>query len=148
MSQKISFSTTKNILFLTDEPVTQQNPCIPFPCGANANCDNGVCTCLPEYFGNPITGCRPECVLNTDCSRDKACIRNKCQDPCPGTCAFNAVCNVINHIPMCSCPSGFQGNAFVQCNPSPGTAFSLNNQIFYSLRNKLYAETLYIIIIF
>lgn len=73
-----------------------------------------------NYIGNPYTGCRPECVLNTDCPRDRACVRNQCQDPCPGTCATNAVCNVINYTPMCSCPTGFEGNAFVMCNPVQG----------------------------
>jgi hypothetical protein len=96
------------------EPV-KTDPCNPSPCGANAQCDNGVCTCLPEYQGDPYRGCRPECVLNSDCTRDKACIRNKCTDPCPGTCGQNAECAVINHIPTCSCIQGYTGNAFVLC---------------------------------
>lgn len=101
------------------EPI-KQDPCNPSPCGSNANCDNGVCTCLPEYQGDPYTGCRPECVLNNECPRDKSCIRNKCIDPCPGTCGSNALCSVINHIPMCSCIQGYNGNAFVACNPNRG----------------------------
>ena len=91
--------------------------CNPSPCGANAQCNDGICSCLLEYQGDPYSGCRPECVLNSDCPRDKACLRNKCVDPCPGTCAPNAICNVINHIPMCSCPPGMEGNAFIQCRP-------------------------------
>lgn len=93
------------------------DPCNPSPCGANAQCRDGTCTCLPEYQGDAYRGCRPECVLNSDCSRDKSCIRNKCTDPCPGTCGQNAICDVINHIPMCSCPQGMNGNAFIECRP-------------------------------
>lgn len=95
------------------EPVV--DPCNPSPCGPNAQCDNGVCTCLPEYLGDPYRGCRPECVLNSDCPKDKACIRSKCIDPCPGTCGQNAVCNVINHIPTCTCLPNYVGNAFTLC---------------------------------
>ena len=75
----------------------------------------GVCECSPEYVGNPYEACRPECVLNTECNRDQTCIRNKCRDPCPGTCGQNARCDVINHIPTCSCPSGFTGDPFSNC---------------------------------
>jgi hypothetical protein len=103
-------------ILLAKEPVLD-DPCDPSPCGPNANCNNGVCTCLPEYRGDPYSGCRPECVLNSDCSRDKACLRSKCVDPCPGTCGQNAICDVINHVPMCSCPTGMAGNAFVECRP-------------------------------
>ncbi|KAJ8938421.1 hypothetical protein NQ318_004707, partial [Aromia moschata] len=95
------------------------DPCNPSPCGSNAQCDDGTCTCLPEYQGDPYRGCRPECVLNSDCSRELACIRNKCKDPCPGTCGQNAQCAVINHIPTCSCDEGFRGNAFVLCTRIP-----------------------------
>lgn len=97
-----------------DPPV---DPCYPSPCGTNAQCNDGACSCLPEYHGDPYSGCRPECVLNSDCPRDRACLRSKCVDPCPGTCALNAICEVINHVPMCSCPAGLSGNAFVQCQP-------------------------------
>lgn len=100
------------------EPV-QSDPCNPSPCGPNAQCRDGGCTCLPEYQGDPYSGCRPECVLSTDCSRDRACIRNKCADPCPGTCGQGATCDVVNHIPICSCPQGTSGNPFVQCRPVP-----------------------------
>lgn len=59
--------------------------------------------------------CRPECVLNTDCRFNQACVRNKCVDPCPGMCAQNALCTVYNHIAMCNCSPGMTGNAFVLC---------------------------------
>lgn len=91
-------------------------------------CNNGICSCLPEYHGDPYTSCRPECVLNSDCPRHMACLRSKCVDPCPGTCAQNAFCEVLNHIPMCSCPGGMEGNAFLQCRPlqSMRHSFTIN----------------------
>jgi len=101
------------------EPV-ETDPCNPSPCGPNAQCNNGICTCLPEYQGDPYRECRPECVLPNDCPRDKTCIRNKCRDPCPGTCGQNAQCVVVNHIPICTCLPGFSGNAFLVCSPIPG----------------------------
>lgn len=94
--------------------------CNPPPCGINAICNDGLCSCIDEHHGDPYSGCRPECVLSTDCSRDKACVRNKCVDPCPGTCAVTAQCDVINHIPMCSCPQRMTGNAFYNCEPIQG----------------------------
>lgn len=102
------------------------DPCDLNPCGSNARCNNGICTCLPEYQGDPYVGCRPECVTNTDCALDRACIRNKCMDPCPGTCGQNALCSVYNHIPMCTCPAGMAGNAFVQCSILAGININQN----------------------
>lgn len=95
------------------------NPCEPSPCGANAVCKerNGVgsCLCLPEYYGDPYTGCRPECVQNSECDRSKACINNKCKNPCPGVCGINAVCTVQNHAPNCFCDTGYTGNPAISC---------------------------------
>ena len=96
--------------------------CASSPCGPNARCEGGICTCLTDYQGDPYVGCRPECVLNTDCAQNRACLRNKCVDPCPGTCGRNAECLVYNHVPMCSCPSGMVGNAFVLCTVAQGTS--------------------------
>lgn len=95
------------------------DPCYPSPCGPNSQCRDGICTCLPEYQGDPYAGCRPECVLNTECPRNRACIRNKCDDPCPGTCGQGATCYVLNHIPSCSCPEGFAGDPYLVCIPAP-----------------------------
>lgn len=97
------------------EPVKNDDPCSPYPCGSNAQCKNGICSCLPDYQGDPYSGCQPECIMNMDCAKNKACIRNKCINPCQGTCATTAICDVINHIPMCSCPKGLTGNAFINC---------------------------------
>jgi len=110
---------------IDDIPVQKPDPCSGSPCGSNARCNNGICTCLPEYFGDPYLGCRPECVFSADCSADRACIRNKCVDPCPGTCGRNSLCNVINHTPMCSCPSGTTGNAFISCDVMKGMIFKI-----------------------
>lgn len=106
--------------FLTDKPV---DLCNPSPCGPNAECNNGECTCLPEYHGDPYVACRPECTVSSDCQRHQICTRMKCVNPCPDTCGTNAICEVINHIPMCSCPAGYTGNSFVTCNIIPGIYF-------------------------
>lgn len=100
--------------------IEEADPCNPSPCGPNARCDNGVCTCLEEFQGDPYQGCRPECTVSNDCPRDKACIRSKCADPCPGTCGQNAQCKVYEHVPMCSCLPGLTGNAFVLCSEIQG----------------------------
>ena len=104
------------------------DPCNPSPCGSNAVCQNrnraAACQCIPEYFGDPYVACRPECVVNSDCSSDKACQRNKCIDPCPGTCGINAVCRVMNHIPTCSCIEGYIGDPFTECRLRPIRKFN------------------------
>jgi hypothetical protein len=80
----------------------------------------GVCTCQLEYHGDPLIECRPECVLNTDCTFNEACINNKCKDPCSNICGQNAKCSVLNHIPICNCPLKTTGNAFISCTPIQG----------------------------
>lgn len=95
------------------------DPCDPSPCGSNTNCDNGVCECIKNYFGDPYTGCRPECTMNTDCSPNKACLNNRCVDPCVNTCGLNANCDVVNHIPACTCPPKHTGDPFSHCREIP-----------------------------
>lgn len=75
----------------------------------------GSCTCDTDYFGNPYEGCRPECITNSDCSSNLACINQKCKDPCPGTCGRNAECQVITHNPICSCYPGYTGDPSRYC---------------------------------
>lgn len=130
MLEPVILRTNLNLKLLNDStalpppPPEPSNPCNPSPCGSNALCrvENGyaVCECLPEYRGNPYQNCRPECLANSDCPMNRACIRNKCQDPCPGTCGIDALCTVSNHIPICTCPDKFTGDAFTQCTPFIG----------------------------
>lgn len=61
--------------------------------------------------------CRPECIVSSDCTKDRACSNQKCINPCPGTCGIKATCQVINHNPICSCLQGFIGDPFVRCEP-------------------------------
>lgn len=109
-------------LLFTAQSDVQANVCYPSPCGQNSQCReiNGqaVCSCLPNYFGQPPS-CRPECVLNSGCPSDKACINQNCVNPCPGPCGQNAQCRVFNHNPICSCDNGFTGDAFTRCYRKP-----------------------------
>lgn len=102
------------------EPI---NVCQPSPCGPNAQCqisgNSPSCSCLPEFIGSPPY-CKPECISNSECPTNLACINQKCRDPCPGSCGANAECRIISHTPMCVCSSGFVGDPFVQCTPKPG----------------------------
>ena len=105
------------LLFLNVDSVPT-NPCQPSPCGPNSQCrvvqDTAVCSCLPDFIGSPPQ-CRPECTTNFDCPPAQACQNMKCQDPCPGTCGFNAICNVVNHTPYCRCRERFTGDPFIRC---------------------------------
>ena len=109
------------------------NPCQPNPCGPNSQCReiNGqaVCSCSPTFVGSP-PGCRPECVTSSECTLDKACVNQKCTDPCPGTCGTNARCNVNNHSPICSCQSGYTGDPFARCYPNPRKTTNIIIHIF------------------
>ena len=108
-----------NTAYLAIEPVVADDPCDPNPCGPNSLPPRDVggrcqCTCMREMIGSP-PNCRPECVINSDCPSDKACINRKCQDPCPGLCGQNAYCRVRNHIPICVCNQGYEGDPFSRC---------------------------------
>lgn len=98
------------------------NPCLPSPCGLYSECrdlgDSPSCSCSLGYMGSPPS-CRPECVINSECPYNKACIGQKCNDPCVGSCGSNAQCTIFNHTPICTCPEGFTGDPFSNCYPKP-----------------------------
>lgn len=77
-----------------------------------------VCSCMNNYIGVP-PNCRSECSINSDCPANKACIREKCRDPCPGSCGLYAQCSVVNHTPVCTCPESYTGNPFDSCYSKP-----------------------------
>jgi hypothetical protein len=104
--------------FISCSPITTttikpffSDPCHD-ACGQNAICNNGICTCLPNYQGDPYHSCKPECTSNADCPRDKACMQNKCINPCINICGENANCEVVNHLGICSCPEYMTGRCF------------------------------------
>lgn len=106
----------------TPPPKVQTNPCVPNPCGQYSECReiNGLaaCSCQPGYVGSP-PNCHPECTIDPDCSTDKACLREKCRDPCPGACGYNAECRALSHKPRCFCLQGFTGDPFRGCSQIP-----------------------------
>lgn len=99
-------------------PIPRNNACVPSPCGRYSEChivkDHPVCSCLPEYFGQP-PNCHPECTISAECAFDKSCHNQKCVDPCPGICGLHAMCRPVNHAAICSCMSGFTGDPFTRC---------------------------------
>lgn len=110
-------------------PIAIQNPCIPSPCGAYSQCreSNGhaICSCVEYCIGSPPS-CRPECTLSSECFLDKACINQRCVNPCvPGTCGDHARCQVINHNPICSCSLGYTGDPFIRCTPEESKLFGV-----------------------
>lgn len=116
----IRFSYVTAILIPPDNTTIQ--PCSPNPCDPNSLCDTygdqfAICdVCAgPNAAQNPA--CRPECVMNSDCAFDKACLRNKCVDPCLGSCGIDAECTVYFHDPICRCPNNLEGNPYEHCKP-------------------------------
>lgn len=95
--------------------------CSRSPCGVNAMCQETlggrpVCSCPAGHSGNPLSYCRrAECLDHTECRGDMACRNGNCVNPCAGTCGANANCEVRNHVPVCSCPVGYNGDPFSNC---------------------------------
>lgn len=112
----------KTLNFSVQEPIPV-NVCYPSPCGPNSQCreinEQAVCSCLPSYNGEPPL-CKAECLSHSDCATDKACLNQKCVNPCPSPCGQMADCRVFHHNPICSCRSGFTGDPFTRCYSKPG----------------------------
>lgn len=104
--------------------------CSQSPCGPYSQCHvvnkHIKCSCMPNCIGSPPY-CRLECITDADCPLNKACDRNKCFDPCIGSCASNALCRVVNHSPICTCPAHYTGDPFVHCEIESMFLFSLKN---------------------
>lgn len=101
---------------VTSPPIL--HPCQPSPCGPYSNCreidNHAVCSCKNNFIGIP-PNCRPECYISSECIQNRACINQKCSDPCIDKCGTNAFCQVVNHNPICSCLSGYTGDPFNAC---------------------------------
>jgi len=114
----------------------QLEPCSQDPCGTNAECESqgrsAICKCPRGYSGDPYTNCIKEpcstnpcgeCKNDSECSSSQACFNFKCKDSCQDACGISAQCKAVNHGAICSCPSGYTGDALTACrpqrNPSP-----------------------------
>lgn len=130
-SNKMFFITVADVINVST------NPCLPSPCGPFSQCRdlNGSpsCSCLPQYFGSP-PNCRPECTINSDCTSDKACINERCIDPCPGSCGLNAECRVQTHLSICTCITGYKGDPFTSCSIVP----DIGNFVLFLPRSVIY----------
>lgn len=126
-------------LYFTEKDIAIVNVCNPSPCGVNAVCkevnDQPVCSCLPNYLGAP-PNCKSECVVNSECKPTRACVNQRCINPCPKPCGQNTECKVINHSPVCSCKSGFSGNAFTMC-----------SRVLRKLRFNVFSKNIYAVFI-
>lgn len=104
------------------------DPCLPSPCGPYSICrvanDHAICSCQEQYYGSPPL-CRPECMVSSECMPNRACINQKCVDPCVGACGDNAKCTVVNHNALCSCPPNYHGDPFVHCTYEQRKLFSI-----------------------
>lgn len=104
--------------FLEKVEIPSGNPCVPTPCGPNSQCrvinTQAVCSCLPNYIGR-APNCRPECLINAECSGNLACQNERCIDPCRGSCGSFTVCTTIKHTPVCQCTEGYSGDPFRGC---------------------------------
>ena len=94
----------------------------PGTCHSTAICRNSpgsfTCSCPEGSVGDARTsGCKPrgECAADRDCPAASACREGRCVDPCIGACGQGALCEVVGHQPLCSCPARTQGNPRVEC---------------------------------
>ena len=57
------------------------------------------------------------CDWNSHCPDDTACDNRQCINPCAigDPCDSSAICKVINHEPVCTCPDGYIGNLNTRC---------------------------------
>ena len=75
--------------------------------------ENSIFNCITVEV-DPIVGCADD----DDCSSNEACRNQDCINPCViprNPCSNPATCSVNNHQTICSCPPGYEENAYGQC---------------------------------
>ena len=104
--------------------ILSEKSCSNQICASNAVCkisqisNQNYCECISGYIGDPVgSGCRPLCILNSECKPNQACVNQKCIAPCEqgNICGSNARCSVINHFTICNCEPDYTGNPFETC---------------------------------
>ncbi|XP_037076509.1 neurogenic locus notch homolog protein 1-like isoform X2 [Pollicipes pollicipes] len=106
---------------VVDRGTRYQDACSPSPCGTNTNCKvrggRAICSCIANYIGDPLTGCRAECVSDAECASRQACVQNRCRNACTGACGTGAQCDAVNHRAICKCPKYYRGDGLTGCYP-------------------------------
>ncbi|XP_047739046.1 uncharacterized protein LOC108675679 isoform X4 [Hyalella azteca] len=109
-----------------------KDPCVEIkPCGRNTVCGvvdtlpyrTMTCVCLEDHIGNAYEECRLKprdpagCTSDDECGVSEVCRNRQCLDLCSvlKPCAPEAICEVIDKKPKCTCPPGYIGNANVNC---------------------------------
>ena len=78
-----------------------------------------VCECPDGYVTDEKSVCKTLSPIVSGCERDDecpdktACINALCRDPC--ACGSHAVCEIVNHRPVCICEKGYYGNPEISC---------------------------------
>ncbi len=79
--------------------------------------------CLPACMKLVVTPSisvkKGECDHDPECPNNRACIDNRCLDPCQdpqySSCGSGAECHTSLHRPICQCLVGWAGNPHEQC---------------------------------
>lgn len=71
-----------------------------------------------KYFTDDDTR---KCEESADCPEKKTCLAKECVDPCQDICGEKAFCRVEDHMPICNCDYGFEGNPYLKCSALENT---------------------------
>ena len=98
-----------------DPRISCESPTIPISCSKDEDCPLAH-LCSLVSVSNISTGfvngrCVVGCRSSKHCPIDQWCRNGQCDDPCNGSgvCGLQAVCSVVSHEPVCSCPAGMRG---------------------------------------
>uniref|UniRef100_A0A336MK52 CSON000396 protein n=1 Tax=Culicoides sonorensis TaxID=179676 RepID=A0A336MK52_CULSO len=103
--------------------------CVKICDETNKNINNKDCIAISDIIKVNQTTTKPSkpsggtprlptpCISDKDCIETEACYMGLCQDPCEfrDVCAVTAQCLAKMHRPICSCPSGHEGNPMINC---------------------------------
>ncbi|CAL4121255.1 unnamed protein product, partial [Meganyctiphanes norvegica] len=96
----------------------REEACSGIACGENGECfwdevqKKADCRCKGNDQYDPSTGQCQECVGNSNCQHDQACLSGTCRRVCDGACATGGQCTSQNHVAKCTCNGELKGNPY------------------------------------